>query len=501
MTPPGDQAAPTVAVVGGGIAGLAAAWQLVTAGTVPAPHVVVVDPADRPGGKLVSTQFAGRTVDLAADAFVAQRPEVAELCTELGIADELVPVAASGASIWARGRLRAMPEGLVLGVPTRAWWPFLRSGILSARESLRVARDLVPPHRHRSSIIGDCAIGELVGERLGRPIVERLVDPLLGGINAGGVDELSAAAVFPVLIAAASRGGSLVRELGRVRSTAPAAGGGPAFWSLRGGTAGLADSLAAALRDRGVDFRRGRVERVTRAAPPGNGKPAWSLSVADDDGTELAAHGVVLATPAFATAHLLEPHAPIASELLCGIEHASVAVVTLSVPADAIATPLVGTGFLVPRTSTVEGRVPLTTGCTYLSRKWPRLAGGDDELVRLSVGRFGDERAGGLSDDALAEAAFGELASILGVRAGPRAAHVTRWDRAFPQYRVGHLLKVAAIERSVAELGAVSVAGATYRGVGVPACIASGRSAATTVLDALGTGSTVLGADRPGSHR
>ena len=210
---------PTIAVVGAGIAGLAAAWELVVAADragTPAPIVLVLESGRRIGGKLRAAEFAGRTVDVAADAFLSRRPEAAELCDELGLDDQLVPVGASGASIWARGRLRAMPAGLNLGVPTR-WWPLVRSGILSPAESLAVARDLVIPHRRGREAFGDRSVGEIVGERLGRPVVDRLVDPLIGGINAGGVDDLSAAATMPVLIAAALQPGSLMHRLGGVR--------------------------------------------------------------------------------------------------------------------------------------------------------------------------------------------------------------------------------------------------------------------------------------------
>ena len=184
---------PTVAVVGAGIAGLAAAWELVVASDragTPAPIVRVLESGDRVGGKLRAAEFAGRTVDLAADAFLARRPEATELCGELGLSDQLVPVGASGASIWARGRLRSMPDGLNLGVPTR-WWPLARSGILSPAESLAAARDVVIPHRRGNPVFGDRSVGEIVGERLGRPVVDRLVDPLIGGINAGDVDDLA----------------------------------------------------------------------------------------------------------------------------------------------------------------------------------------------------------------------------------------------------------------------------------------------------------------------
>ena len=281
--PPGvtPEHRPTIAVIGAGIAGLAAAWEVLVASDrdgTPTPVVHVLESSGRIGGKLRSAEFAGRTVDLAADAFLARRPEATELCDELGLADQLVPVGASGASIWARGRLRAMPEGLNLGVPTR-WWPLFRSGIISPAESLRAAGDLVRPHRGGSKTFGDRSVGDIVGERLGRPVVERLVDPLIGGINAGGVDDLSAAATMPVLIAASHQPGSLMHRLGRVPGapSSPAAdrdAAAPVFRSLSGSTASLAGQLADALVRRGVTIQHrspGRRHRAPKAPRAGSG--------------------------------------------------------------------------------------------------------------------------------------------------------------------------------------------------------------------------------------
>jgi oxygen-dependent protoporphyrinogen oxidase len=489
---------PTVAVVGAGIAGLAAAWELVTGPGDPdrdRPEVHVFDGGDRVGGKLRSAEFAGRTVDVAADAFLARRPEATGLCHELGLTDRLVPVGASGASIWARGRLRAMPPGLNLGVPTR-WWPLFRSGILSAGESARVAKDLVVPDRHPDPDAADRSVGDIVAGRLGHPVVERLVDPLVGGINAGGVDHLSAAATFPFLMAASRQPGSLMRHLRQAATPAQVSNptpAGPVFWSLPDSTAGLARALADQLVDRGVTIHLGApVEAIAADGSAGGGR--WQLHFGAVGAPTRPADGVVLAVPAPAAAGLLAPHAAEAADLLGTIAYASVAVVTLSLPSGAIDGPLRGTGALVPRTSVIDGRPALITGCTYLGRKWPHLGRPGDELIRVSVGRFGDTRHRDLDDEALTAAAVAELGVLIGLRGGPREAMVTRWDRSFPQYDVGHLAKVAAIGRAVAGLDGLALAGAAYDGVGIPACIGSGRAAGRAVLAAVTGGAT---ADRP----
>ncbi len=494
---------PVIAVVGGGIAGLSAAWELVTStdlATGAGPPIVHVLEADnRVGGKLDSAEFGGRTVDLGADAFLARRPEATELCEQIGVHDELVPMGATGTSILARGRLRPMPAALMLGVPTR-WWPLARSGLLSPGESLRVTRDLVMPHLGALAVTGDRSVADIIGERLGRPVVERLVDPLIGGINAGGVDELSAAATFPALIAASDKTGSLMRSLGRLPRPA---GLGPVFWSLRQGTASLVDRLV----DKLVNPRSGwdvsihtgvSVDAITQAAgnPPGgnpSGERTWSLTlgginaagITDDEGA-LAVDGIVLALPAQPASVLLAAHSPVAAGLLSAIDYASVGVVTLAVQADAITRHLDGTGFLVPRTSPIGGGPALMTGCTYMSRKWPHLASTGTELIRVSVGRYGDERHTQLDDDELTASAFGELAQVLEIHGGFSDSRVTRWSGAFPQYRVGHLVRVAMIEEAVAALPGIAVAGSAYRGVGIPACVGSGRSAARAVLASLG---------------
>jgi oxygen-dependent protoporphyrinogen oxidase len=519
MTPP---ARPTVAVVGGGIAGLAAAWELVNGDgddeeSVRAiPEVHLYESADRIGGKLQSTEFAGRRVDLAADAFLGRRPEATDLVSELGLDDLLVPIGVSGASIWSRDRLRMMPEGLHLGVPTR-WWPLLRSGILTPVQSIRVARDLVTPHLRSNLAIGDLSVGEIVEPRLGRPVVDRLVDPLVGGIHAGGVDELSAAATFPSLLAATHQPGSLMRCLGRSlrRSTSPTTGGArpPAFWTMSGSTASLAVLLAEELERRGVTVHTGvEVDAVTRLARRGGrrpGAPRWNLTFGPGEGggangsggahgsAGRAAHRVVLAVPAPRAAVLLAPHAPVAADTLATIRYASVAVVTLSFPEGAVRRPMRGTGFLVPRTTVVAGRPPLITGVTYLARKWPHLARPGDELIRASVGRFGDERHIVLDDAELTASVLGELRRFLDVDHAPLETMVTRWEESLPQYEVGHLIRVGRIEAAVAELDGVAVAGAALQGVGIPACIASGRAAGRRILSSLGPATGPVPASSP----
>ncbi|HUZ10212.1 MAG TPA: protoporphyrinogen oxidase [Acidimicrobiales bacterium] len=514
---------PTIAVIGGGIAGLAAAWELTggSQGTTGAsPRVVLLEATDHLGGKLRSGELDGQVVDLGPDGFLGRRPEATTLCREVGLGDDLVPIGTSGASVWARGRLRPLPDGLSLGVPTR-FWPAARSGILGFAGSLRLLVDLISPRPDLRGPLGDRAIGPLVARKLGSRVVDRLVDPLVGGIHAGSVADMSAAAVFPLLLAVAQQRGSFMRALGRAAGPAaqspappgegpdggagPAAGGpasdgaaGPAFWALRGGMGTLVDRLAEVLTGRGVVIRtKAPVELIDRGAAPGSN---WVLHTADGP---VPADGIVLAVPAPAAAELLAPHDADAATLLRGIDHASVALVTLSYPEAAVPASLHGTGLLVPQGPTPvvaaaggEGGAggtgggsgdgtTLITACTYLSRKWPHLARPGSVLIRASVGRLGDTRAESLDDPALVDRVVRELEVIVGLTARPDSWRVTRWPGAFPQYRVHHLLRVTGIESALKRLPAFVVAGAAYRGVGIPACIGSGRNAARSVLEEL----------------
>lgn len=492
------------------MAGLSAAWELSQQRDGDTPRIVVLEAGSRTGGKVRSTEFCGRTVDLAADAFLARRPEATGLCDELGLTDALVAPGASGASLWIRGRLRLMPDGVNLGVPTKAW-PVIRSGILGPGGLLRAGIDLVAPHRGDPQATQDRSVGDIVGTRLGHQVVERLVDPLIGGIHAGGVDDLSAEATFPPLLAAERQSGSLIRALrrpptpGQIPSAPPPRPGSeppPVFWSMLGGNARLPAELAAALAARGTAVHTGvAVESMDRLPEDESGR-TWRLTLAgdaggvpgttgsSDTGRTLDVDAVVLAVPAGQAAGLLERHAPLASSLLGSIEHSSVTVVTLSLPTGSIRSELIGTGFLVPRSSPIDGHSALITGCTYLTRKWPQLARPDDELIRLSVGRHGDVRPDSLDDDELTAATVAELSAVLDITAPPRQSLVTRWDGAFPQYTVGHLSRTSTIELAVAALPGVAVAGAAYRGVGIPAVVGSGRSAARTVLTSLASTSS-----------
>jgi oxygen-dependent protoporphyrinogen oxidase len=442
-----------VAVVGGGISGLAAAYELRR--RLSDASIVVHEASDRFGGKVATSRFAGRLVDEGADAFLARVPWGVDLCRELGIVTTLVSPSAASAYVWWDGALRQLPAGLVLGVPTdldavRA------SGILTERVVVRpAARPLAPDE--------DISVGALIRPQLGDAIFERLVDPLLGGINAGDGDRLSARAAAPQLAAAAERDRDLVAGL---RAATPAAPG-PVFYAPVGGMAALVDALVDWLRAHGVELRLGSLLRV-------------------DDAD---ADGIIVALPAHAASESLRHIAPASADDLGRIEYASVALVTMAFDHAAVHRRLDGSGYLVPRTTGL-----LMSACSWASSKWAHLAPSSEGarpdgtvIVRASAGRQGDDRFAALDDDTLVATLLEELAETSAIEGSPREVRINRWLRSFPQYEPGHLDLVDRIEHTLGEEAPnVIVTGAAFRGLGVPACIRQGREAAAELIERAG---------------
>lgn len=453
--------AATIAVVGGGITGLAAAYELSRGDD--APCVILLEASDRLGGKISTTDFAGVPIDRGPDAVLARVPWAGELMRELGLGPELVSPAAGGASVYARGRLRSIPDGLVRGVPSQVL-PLLRSGILSPSGIARAGLDLVLP-RHNFGT--DPTVTQVIGGRFGPEVVDRLVDPLLSGISAGRADRLSLRATAPDIEALASGNRSLLRGLRGHRRKAPASPLGPLFVSVRGGLGRLVDCLVEELRAAGVELRT-----TTLVTELGRDGRRWRL-----DPLGGPVDGVVLTAPSFVTAPLLAKVSPTASLGLAAIEYSSVAVATLAYGEAVLPRPLSGSGFVVPRS---EGW--LMTAATFVSSKWPALHPPGLVLVRCSAGRHGDDRPAALSDDDLVDRLHGELKQAVGVTEAPVQWRVDRWDRSFPQYGPDHLARADRIDAALAvDAPGVVVTGASMRGVGVAACVRQGRNAGRRV--------------------
>ncbi|MBE3560336.1 MAG: protoporphyrinogen oxidase [Ktedonobacteraceae bacterium] len=450
---------PHIAVIGGGIAGLVAAYQLVRRQDVPM-HVTLIEASDRLGGKIRTGHLAGVAIDLGPEAFVARVPEARALCQELGMEEELVAPAAARTYLWTGQRLRPLPSGLVYGVPASAG-AILRSGILSLPGIARAGLDLLLPRREWPA---DPSVTQVIGSRLGQEIVDRLVEPLLAGIHAGRADHLSLAAVAPQLAAAAAQHRSLILGL---RSARPAGktGASPLLLGVKGGLERLVERLYTALSD--VDVRSGTPVRSIVPQTDGRYRLHCEHSPA------VVADGVVLAVPAWIAAGMLREMAPELSDRLSAIRYASVVTATLAYPASVLPGPLDGSGFLVPR---VEGR--LLTACTWCGSKWPHLSGTDAVILRCSAGRQGDERALHLDDGELVKQLHHELVEAMGVKARPVEQLVTRWEHAIPQYETGHQDRITSIEAELANWPGIVLAGASYHGVGIAACIQDGVRAA-----------------------
>jgi len=434
-----------VAVIGGGLTGLATAWHLRRDA-----EVVVHEASDRLGGQIATVPFADGPLDVGADAVLARQQAGPELLEQLGFGvEELVHPATGAVQLWLGGRLRPLPGGTVFGVPTdlRA---VAASGVLGPADLAFVASE---PLRPRRFVPGDRSVADLVGERFGARVVERLVEPLLGGVYAGDARRLSAQATLPPVWAAAEEHRSLLRGLAAHRART-VTDDRPVFLTVRGGLGRVVERLA---NDLGSRVLTGSPVRAISAAADG-------LALHLDDRAELV-DAVVLAVPAAAAAALLATAWPKAARELAGIRTASVGVVALAYDRrDAAALPT-GSGVLVPRS---EHR--LVKAITISTSKWPHLADRRRLVLRASVGRIDDDRALALDDAALSERVDREVRAALGLLGPARDRLVVRWPDALPQYTVGHHAKLDRI-RHLLEQGppGVHLGGASYDGVGLSA--------------------------------
>jgi oxygen-dependent protoporphyrinogen oxidase len=458
-----------VAVIGGGIAGLTAAYHAAKSGL----RVTLLEGAADVGGKLRVSDIAGLPVDEGAEAMLARRPEGLELVRELGIGDRLAFPGTTSAAIWSRGALHAMPGGHIMGVPADLG-ALARSRVLSAAGLARVPLDLVRPATPRGE---DVSVAELIGARVGSEVVDRLVEPLLGGVYAGHADDLSFEATMPGLAEALRGHRSLINAARTVREAAPK-DAGPVFTTLTGGLGALAQTLQARLTELGATVRTKTMVRELRRVPGG-----WRLTTGPTrEPGLLDADAVILAVPARAARRLLREEVPVAAAELGNIDYASMAIVTLAYSTSAFPAPPRGSGYLVPAVEASGVKA-----VTFSTTKWPHLVGGAPGVmvVRCSIGRHGEEQLLQRPDDELKALAMTELARTTGVIELPIDTRVTRWGGALPQYSVGHLGRVARIRAAVASVPGLAVCGAAYDGLGIPACIATARVAVARVLGSL----------------
>jgi oxygen-dependent protoporphyrinogen oxidase len=464
-------------VIGGGVSGLAAAFELSSAGN--GAEVVLYEESDRLGGRIETAPFAGTTIDTGPDSFITRRPAAVELCEQVGLGGDLIAPGASGALVFARGALHPLPERTVLGVPTDLG-ALRRSGVLSRRGALRVAADLYLPATKRAAAAGhDPSVAEVLRPRIGSEAMSLLVDPLIGGINAGASHNLSILSVAPQIADAAGKGRSIIKAL---RSLAPPVAPGlepapaptpaptPVFAGISGGLGRLVDALEAHLRTEQVQIELGTTVTALRRAGD-------RYEVVHSGGTDVV-DGVVLCLPGSACASLLGGIAPEAATVLRRIRYASVVLVTFAF--GRLSLPEGGTGILVPRPFR-----NVVTAVTFTSRKWPDSSPGDQVIVRASAGSIDDEQAVSLGDDELVARVRDDLQRVAAIEADPTDVLIKRFPSSFAQYEPGHASRIARARHALAEHRGLAIAGAACDGVGIPACIESGRGRAAAVLEAV----------------
>jgi protoporphyrinogen/coproporphyrinogen III oxidase len=449
-----------VVIVGAGIAGLSAAYELQKRGL----SFVILERGPRVGGVIFSEKVGEYTIDGGPDSLLTQKPEAIRLCEELGLGDRLVPTSPPRLAFIQRGgRLHPLPASSVLGIPTRLG-PFIRTGLFTWAGKLRMGAEVfVPPRRDD----GDESIGSFMRRRFGDEAVTYLAEPLLAGIHAGDVERLSIHALFPRFVETERKYGSLLRAFRR--QPRPAASTDGVFRSLPGGLSELVDALANALPASAI-----------RLNTPATRLRLNPHRVETAQGDMIAGRAVIIAAPAYATSGLLRDVDATISQLCGEIEYASSGTIAMAFDRSAVAHPLNGSGFVVPR---AEGSGILAA--SWLSSKWPYRAPEGRVLMRAFVGGGRDPEALQNTDGELVTRALSALKPLLGIAGEPLMTRVYRFERASAQHEVGHVDRMAAIDRALAARPGLYVTGSGFRGVGIPDCVSDARATARKVSECL----------------
>ncbi len=462
-----------IAIIGGGISGLSAAYHLEKAREDGASiEYTLFESSNRLGGSLCSERVEGCLVEAGPDSFLTEKPWAATLCKELGLGDQIIGSndAQRKTYIVVDGKLIAMPDGLMFMVPTKVV-PTALSPLFSWSTKLRMAQELLHPPRPMTD---DETVGELVERHFGSEVVDRLADPLLSGVYGGDAHRLSARAVLPRFVEMEEKYGSLSRamlaahkKMAAVARKQPAR---PLFSSLKDGMQQLVDAITSRL-DPGSIRLRTRVRSVYRS----NGGWRVAIEMAGDEYYD----AVVLATPANMAGVLLEAvDAELAADLL-GITYSSSVTVTLGYYLEQLKHLPPGFGFLVPRS---EGTRMLA--CTFVHNKFPHRAPAKKGILRCFLGGARDEAILSLSDEEIVQTVRSELSKIVKLSERPIFSRVYRWRGAMAQYEAGHIARVERIEKRVSDIAGLAIAGNAFHGIGVPDCVRSGQEAAAVILGA-----------------
>jgi protoporphyrinogen/coproporphyrinogen III oxidase len=445
-----------VAVVGGGISGLAAAYEL----RKRKRSVVVLEREDRPGGIIQTERVGEFVIDAGPDALLVQKPAALALCNEIGLGDRMFPTKRPRTAYVLRdGVLHPLPDASVLGFPTRLR-PLLKSRLFPMKAKARMAAELVVPRRPRRERENDESIASFVRRRFGPEAVAYIAEPLLAGIHAGDVERLSMRTLFPQLSEAEAKSGSVIKAFGRDRAPVSSEG---VFRSFPNGLGELVDGLMGAVPKESVHLGSNvtKIETGDGFALHIEGKP------------DVHAQALILAIPAFAAAELLRPIATELSAACDSIRYLSTATVVFAFARNAVHHHLSGNGFVVPRSEGIS-----ITAATWISSKWPLRAPEGLALLRAFLGGARDPDVLSKSDQELARAALGDLTKILDIREVPSLTRVYRWNRSSPQPEVGHSELIKRIDAILTRHAGLFISAAGFRGVGIPDCIADARATA-----------------------
>jgi oxygen-dependent protoporphyrinogen oxidase len=453
-----------IVVVGAGVTGLTVAYRLLKSGGN--FEVVVLESEKQTGGKLKTSRFAGLLLDEGADAFLARVPWAKDLFDEIGISEEFVSPSSRSASIWINGSLEPLPSPNVLGIPLDP--DSLPSQLLNSDDALKIKQGGKPSKAIPEGT--DVSIGSLVRDCVGDSVFELFVDPLLGGINAGVVDEMSCETMAPQLLEAARHEEGLITALREAQQNSDPES--PVFYTHPNGMGHIVEKLTEQIS--------GSIRKDSNVISINHTNKQWVLET--NAGSETA-DAVVLATSAQNAAKLLTSVSPTSSSRLSDIEHASVSLVSFAFKNSDINIPKDQSGFLVPRSAGM-----LMTACSFSGNKWAHLDDGSQTLIRVSSGRADDQRHDRLSDEELVEHLTDDLAITLGLDSQPLEFRVTRWPTALAQFKIGHSQRMKeTIDLLADEAPGVFISGSYHFGVGIPASVRSGNEAAVSVIEKFGT--------------
>ncbi|MCZ2257283.1 protoporphyrinogen oxidase [Sporosarcina sp. G11-34] len=463
-----------VVIIGGGITGLSAAFYLQKEARekgLPI-DVLLVEAANRLGGKIQTVRRDGFIIERGPDSFLIRKKSIGILAKELGIEDQLEKNATGRAYIFVNGKLHPIPGGSIMGIPTEIG-PFLKTGLFSLSGKLRAAGDLVLPSK---PVDGDQSLGKFFRRRLGAEVVENLIEPLLSGVYAGDIDHMSLQSTYPQFSEVEKNHRSLILGM---KKTAPkkvpttntsSAKKEGAFHTFRNGLETLVEAIEQKLEPGSV-LKGVRLESIERIGD----KNYLELN----NGQKIEADAVIMTTGHAMASRLFAPHGLLQD--LGEIPSTSVATVALAFPEESVVQDKEGTGFLVSRSGDYS-----ITACTWTHRKWPTSTPEGKVLIRAFVGRVGDEAIVDLPDAEIEKIVLSDLSSIIDIKGEPDFSVITRWKEDRPQYRVGHKQRIELARKELAEnFPLVKLAGASYAGVGLPDCVDQGKAAVAEVIEEL----------------